>query len=168
MAFIAPVREGIMANPNIVEHGSKTRFTSERQPQNRGRRPNKLNQLKKYYRMSEDDLKEIIETSGGMTVATLRKILNDEKQPVELRQIVKVRLDEFNALKPANMYNLLAFWDRAYGKSMQNISQRIEQTDIPFDQLSQEERDRTVEDLIAKYKMPADQEPETTEDDKTE
>ena len=138
-------------NPDIAKYGKATQIRPGQRLPGAGRPPCKLKALKKKYHLSEEDLKSILQTTAAMTVNELEQLRGDTKAPFEMRYAANLRLADFESQRPS-VGNLSALWDRAYGRAQQNINQRIEQTDVPFSDLPQEDRDRIVDDLIAKYK----------------
>ena len=59
-----------MANKNIAKDGKKTRFTSENQPQSRGRKPKLYTIAKKAYNVC----RALYKDSGKGSIATLKEL----------------------------------------------------------------------------------------------
>lgn len=71
-----------MANKRIVELGRKTRFTSENQPENRGRKPKLYTIAKKAYGLSYEEYKEMRMYLMQLSKAELEKLSKDKDTPM--------------------------------------------------------------------------------------
>lgn len=71
-----------MARKDIAKDGKKTRFSKERQPKNRGRKPNKFNHLKAQFQLSSEDVNAIIGSQLGMTMAQLEAVIKGKKSTI--------------------------------------------------------------------------------------
>jgi hypothetical protein len=70
-----------MANKNIAKDGKKTRFTSENQPQNRGRKPKLYTIAKKAYNISYDEWKEVVVHVMQCTKKEVEDIIEKDDTP---------------------------------------------------------------------------------------
>ena len=146
-------------NPNLVEDGKATRIKPGQRIPGAGRKPSKLKWLQKQYQYSSDDLRSAISATEGMILDKLKGLYKDEKTDVCIRTIAKARI---NAMVKGDLTALSVLWNRAYGTPLQTIHQK--NTDVPFADLPEEDRDQVIEDLLNKYK-PMEEKNEPNGDD---
>ena len=121
-------------NPNIVEQGVSTRFSSTNQPHNRGRIPSKLKKFVKDNRVSKADVDAIFSNIiFGSTLEELQDMVrpgNKEKLPV----IVALLISAFIAdIKNGTLHEVNTVLDRIYGKASQQLDIGEVKNDIPED-----------------------------------
>lgn len=71
-----------MANKRIAELGKKTRFTSENQPKNNGRKPKLYTIAKKAYGLSYEEYKEMRMYLMQLSKTELEELSNDPSTPM--------------------------------------------------------------------------------------
>lgn len=71
-----------MANKRIAELGKKTRFTSENQPKNNGRKPKLYNIAKKAYGLSYEEYKEMRMYLMQLSKTELEELSKDPSTPM--------------------------------------------------------------------------------------
>ncbi|MFW5700784.1 MAG: hypothetical protein ACOCWM_03755 [Cyclobacteriaceae bacterium] len=90
-------------------------FTSENQPENRGRKPSKLKKFLKENGMTADDLRLLISNTllDGQTQSDIEDILKDKNQPMIIRLFVRAFLEDF---KKGELKNFDLMMGRVMGK----------------------------------------------------
>jgi hypothetical protein len=117
-----------MANNQNLEHGKATQFTSDKQPENRGRKPSILRYIKDNG-VSLTDIKLMLGSFiFDHTTDDIAALLKDKNNPPPIG--ISIILGALNEdLKNKNLVNLEKLMDRAYGKPTQKDV--IEFSDIP-------------------------------------
>lgn len=88
-------------------------FTSENQPEKRGRKKSKLKGLIEANDLSSTDISDLVLMLVDKTKEELEVLSNDESQPFLVRAFVKSMIKDINDNSLYNINNLL---DRAIGK----------------------------------------------------
>ena len=81
-------------NPNIRNEGKATRFTSENQPKNKGRKPRLYTIAKEVYKCSYEDYKEGVLYLLQCTLTELKDICDKADTPIWLRNIARALLKD--------------------------------------------------------------------------
>lgn len=79
---------------DIDKLGEKTRFTSENQPPNRGRKPKLYTIAKKAYNISFDEYKEVVKYLLQCTKAEINEISEKEDTPIWMANICRALYKE--------------------------------------------------------------------------
>jgi 3-deoxy-D-manno-octulosonate 8-phosphate phosphatase KdsC-like HAD superfamily phosphatase len=115
-----------MPNPNINEHNVRTRFSSEYQPANRGRKPSKLKKWIKENGVSKSDYIAIFNNIiATRTIGELRAMVEGDKKN-DLPVIVACCISAFihDATK-GTLVSLNTILDRVMGKPSQTIDATV-------------------------------------------
>lgn len=125
----------------------ETRFSSEHQPANSGRKPSLL---KKYIIDNGISIQDVRIILKGLimdnTVSELMKISDDETEPMMTRTVIKAYLKDFEAGRIDTLNSIL---DRVYGKADQSIG--ISGSLATHD-MTPEELDKRIDELEQKRK----------------
>lgn len=116
-----------MANKRIVKDGMKTRFTSERQPQNSGRKPKLYTIAKKAYNVSREEWNEVKLYLLQCTPQEIDKIIGKKDTPMWV--LILARGLKRNAAKGVTDV-LDVMEDRLFGRA--SVASN-EDADIPTD-----------------------------------
>ena len=110
-------------NPNILEAGMNTRFSSENQPENRGRKPDKLKGWIDNYDLSKNDVHStFIKFLFDKTIGEIEEIINDSKKRSELPMSVYIQLKVLtSAAKRGDARHFENILYMIYGKPKQDI-----------------------------------------------
>lgn len=102
----------------LREIGRKTRFTSERQPKNRGRKPRFFNEAKKAYHIDEAELKDIMMWLMGLTKEELEAKMQDPETPIVIHSFAYALHKDISRGVTFTIKDIL---ERLYGKADQRI-----------------------------------------------
>jgi hypothetical protein len=104
-----------MGNLNASENGVKTRFTKDRQPNKKGRKPSKLKGVVKKCDYSNEDVRELFKNILFVfTKEDLEKLVRDKESPMILVGVSATLLDDIERGDADVIFQML---DRVYGKS---------------------------------------------------
>jgi hypothetical protein len=104
-----------MGNASASGNGAKTRFSKDRQPNKKGRRPSKLNGIVKKCDYSNEDVKEALKNVLFVfTREGLERTARDKESPVILAGVSAALLDDIGRGSAEIIFQML---DRIYGKS---------------------------------------------------
>lgn len=133
-----------IGNPNIKNYAKK--FTSTYQPANAGRKPSQLKKFIKENGIGSEDVSLMMKNIilAGKTFDDLKKLLEDETQPMVIRLFIKAFLTDF---KNGTLNNFEIFLNRIFGNPKQPI--QFEQS---ITQISPEQREELLKDLLKKNK----------------
>lgn len=115
-----------MANKNIAKDGKKTRFTSENQPLNRGRKPKLYTIAKKAYNISYDEWKEVVVYVMQCTKKEVEDIIEKDDTPMWVINICRALYKDSGKGSIATLKELT---EKLWGKPMQET--KPEDADIP-------------------------------------
>lgn len=108
-----------MARNNIVELGKKTRFTSENQPQNRGRKPRQYTLAKNAYALSFEEYKDIVRYLIQCSKKDLVKITESDSAPIWMANIGRALLKDAGKGHYKTLAELTeVIWGRDMAKSL--------------------------------------------------
>lgn len=108
-----------MARNNIVELGKKTRFTSENQPQNRGRKPRQYTLVKNAYALSFEEYKDIVRYLIQCSKKDLMKITESDNTPIWMANIGRALLKDAGKGHYKTLAELTeVIWGREMAKSL--------------------------------------------------
>jgi len=108
-----------MTNPNIAEAGKNTQFSSENQPENKGRKKNVFKHLKGLYEVSAEDVSSIVQYLLSLTLEELQEIIKD-KQTKTL--VVVYASAVYNSIKSGKTDQLETMLNRSIGKPADNVN----------------------------------------------
>ena len=109
-----------MPNKNINEHNKGTRFTSENQPKNRGRKKSKLKGMIEKNDLGADDINNMLSNLIDKDQDELQEIANDSKTPIIMRTFAGALLKDIKDERTGTLENML---DRWVGKATQKVEQ---------------------------------------------
>lgn len=115
-----------MANKNIAKDGKKTRFTSENQPLNRGRKPKLYTIAKKAYNISYDEWKEVVVYVMQCTKKEVEDIIDKDDTPMWVINICRALYKDSGKGSIATLKELT---EKLWGKPMQET--KPEDANIP-------------------------------------
>ena len=115
-----------MANKNIAKDGKKTRFTSENQPSNRGRKPKLYTIAKKAYNISYDEWKEVVVYVMQCTKKEVEDIIEKDDTPMWVINICRALYKDSGKGSNATLKELT---EKLWGKPKQET--KPEDADIP-------------------------------------
>lgn len=103
---------------NIKEIGQETRFSSENQPNNSGRKKNRFAHLKDLYELSSNDMDNIIKYLLSLEKNELMEMAKKDDSPVILIAFASAIID---AIKKGNITQINYMLDRLHGKPKNNL-----------------------------------------------
>lgn len=83
-----------MANRRIVEDGMNTRFTSENQPPNRGRKPKLYTVAKKSYGITLDEFRDVVNYLWQLPKGEVKEITEREDTPIWVANVCRALLKD--------------------------------------------------------------------------
>lgn len=108
-----------MARNNIVELGKKTRFTSENQPKNRGRKPKQYTLAKNAFALSFEEYKDIVRYLIQCSKKDLMKITESDNTPIWMANIGRALLKDAGKGHYKTLAELTeVIWGREMAKSL--------------------------------------------------
>lgn len=108
-----------MARNNIVELGKKTRFTSENQPKNRGRKPKQYTLAKNAFALSFEEYKDIVRYLIQCSKKDLMKITESDNTPIWMANIGRALLKDASKGHYKTLAELTeVIWGRDMAKSL--------------------------------------------------
>ena len=124
------------------------KFTSEYQPEGRGRKPSILKQYIKENKISSADVSLLIKSIlFESTEKEMVEMLADKNKPIIIRLFVRAFMEDFRKGRLENIEKLL---DRAIGKNKAEIDLRaVGEINVNRDEKKINER---LEELLRKYK----------------
>jgi hypothetical protein len=114
---------GKEVNPDV---GEKTQFSSDNQPVNNGRKKKSFRLLideckaKGYEAVTKEQLVEAYAFLYSLEQSEIEEIVEDDKQPLALRLIIREMTDERSSGK-----TLADFRDFMFGKAMQHVEAKV-------------------------------------------
>ena len=116
-------------NPDIVDVGRGTRFTSDNQPSYRPGRPrNVFNHLRDEYELSSDDISSLIKHSMSLSIEELERLSTDRTIPALQSAIANAVLNGINEGDLGSVNSLL---DRLIGKAVQKSETSVNLSAAP-------------------------------------
>ena len=108
-----------MARNNIVELGKKTRFSSENQPQNRGRKPRQYTLAKNAFALSFEEYKDIVRYLIQCSKKELMRITESDNIPIWMANIGRALLKDAGKGHYKTLAELTeVIWGRDMAKSL--------------------------------------------------
>jgi hypothetical protein len=106
-----------MARKDIFKNGKKTQFSSENQPDNRGRKSSVLKSLEPLY--SNEDINKILRTYIlDSSFEEMMELVKDKSLPAIVTLVLSAFLQD---TKKGSVSSAMAVLDRVYGKPIQQI-----------------------------------------------
>ena len=102
----------------LREVGKATRFTKERQPKNRGRKPRFFNEAKRAYQIDESELKDIMMWLLCLTKDELEAKMKDPDTPIVIHSFAYALHKDIGRGVTFTIKEIL---ERLYGKADQKI-----------------------------------------------
>jgi len=122
-----------MANDKNLENGIPFRFSKTNQPQNRGRKPDKLKAFLEAYDLSSSDINAVLQNIlFAYTTEDLKEIFGKGKKrnvPLFITFIMKLLT---TSTAKGNEKPIAYCLDRMFGKPMQQVNMSLE-NDLPTD-----------------------------------
>lgn len=116
-----------MSKNNIIELGKKTQFSSTNQPLNSGRKPKSFKMFNNMMKesgvepLSKEALIQCYSFLFSATQAQIKKVADDEEQPLGLRLIIQEFTEERTRSKAMQDYR-----DYMFGKALQTVEEKSE------------------------------------------
>ena len=108
-----------MARNNIVELGKNTRFTSENQPKNRGRKPRQYTLAKNAYGLSFEEYKDIVRYLIQCSKKDLMKLSESDSTPIWMVNVARAILKDTGKGHYKTLAELTeVIWGREMAKSL--------------------------------------------------
>lgn len=107
-----------MAREEIAQDGVKTRFTSENQPANRGRKKNVFKFYQEKYDLSSSDVNNTIEYLLSQSIDELQRIIKDSKKPA---MVVNFATAILSGIKRGDLTAVEKMLDRKVGRPKQEL-----------------------------------------------
>lgn len=135
-----------MGNPNIGEQGIGSRFSSSKQPENRGRKPSKLKRYLKENNISKTDFDLMFLNVSCKTLGELKEMMksqNQDKLPLIVAGFISACIHD---VQNGTMHEINKQREFFHGKAAQKIEADV---NAPV-MLTPEERQQRIEELLKK------------------
>jgi hypothetical protein len=142
-----------MANKNIVNAGKATQFSSDNQPENRGRKPSVLSYVKGSGLSLDDYRRLLTNLIWEYDRKELADILKDKnnKIPMGLTIVLGALIDDE---KTKSITNFEKFMDRCFGKPTQGL-EIAASGNIEVISMTSEERQKRIKELLEEARKKA-------------
>ena len=136
-------------NPNISKEGTNHRFSSTKQPANRGRKPSKLKKWIKENNVGNTDFVAIFRNIIAIhTLEELEELVKDERKK-KLPVIVALCISAFlRDMKTGTLTSANTILDRIMGKPTQPVEMNAPELSVTI--MTPEERQKRIEELLGK------------------
>jgi len=142
-----------MPRNDIHKDGVNTRFSSENQPANNGRRQNGFSRYIKEERVSLDDIRALISSIFEYTQPEIETMLKDKvnKPPIVVMLLLKAMLAD---MKKGDTKNFDKLVDRVHGRPTQMVN--VESPGLSVAMMTPEERDKRIAEFLknGEHKKP--------------
>lgn len=124
----------------------KTKFTPDKQPSNRGRKPSRFKQILQQLEsvgepLSNEDYQKITQTLLTLNVKELQKLVQNKETPIAVLIIASAISGDIENKQMGNLDKIL---DRIFGKAMQPIKSDNQNVNLNQQVLIMKTYDKTV------------------------